>query len=762
MLSGFRLDIKGQVQGVGFRPLVYKLANEMALSGSVCNNGQGVELTLVANQAQLDTFIDRLKSSLPPLASIDDISTSALTGLSSESGFSITASDHTQISTEIAADAATCLDCLEDIFSPENRRYLYPFTNCTNCGPRYSIIRQLPYDRPFTTMAEFEICDACQREYQDPADRRFHAQPNACPDCGPQVKLYDSCGAAILDPDPIAHTVSLLKQGKIVAIKGIGGYHLACDAANKQAVERLREKKLRKSKPLSLMAANLASLQHLVEINPTAKQYLTSSQAPIVLARKATQDFNHIAPGLNWLGVMLPYTPLHYLLFHQAMGRPNGTDWLKNTVPLTLVMTSANPKGQPLIYDEDQLPQLLSLADYVLTHNRQIERRIDDAIVNCVTETPIIIRRGRGMAPKAIALTKDTRPSLALGGFFKNSICLTRGNKAYLSQYIGDLNNPDNCRYLQQTVEHMMQVFDIQPEQVFCDLHPDFYSSQFAEQFANKHQLPLTRIQHHFAHVAAIACEHQLTEPYLALALDGVGLGDDGLSWGGELLKVNQGNYQRQGHLKPMCLPGGDTAAKEPWRIALSFLLEQGLTELAQTKYQHLSGYQIVKQMIARKVNCPATSSCGRLFDLAASLLGLSDNNSYEAESAMRLESAAMGVEHPDEEPLFHISNSRQLDFTSLLIRLPKMEASQGAALFHQQLVLALCCWLESVAEQESRNIVLSGGCFLNARLVNKLKAELEQKNFNVFIAKQLPPNDSSLALGQAWIGTNLRSNLCV
>ena len=766
LVSGYDIHINGQVQGVGFRPHVFNLACELGLNGSVCNNGDGVHIQLIANQAQLTQFIDTLYSTLPKLAQIDSLS-SEETNIIERADFVIEHSEQSQVNTQIAPDAATCSDCLKDLFSPDNRRYLYPFTNCTNCGPRYSIIQKLPYDRPYTTMAEFTLCQQCLKEYQNPQDRRFHAQPNACPECGPKLELLDNNGKAVSRTDSIAQTVSLLQQGKIVAIKGLGGYHLVCEANNIEAVNRLRDKKARKTKPLSLMSANISSLAQFVEINKTAQQYLTSTGAPIVLCKKRQQtSYQHIAPDINWLGVMLPYTPLHYLLFHYAAGSPNGTNWLNHSVPLTLVMTSANAKGQPLIFDEKELPSLLNLADFVLSHNRAIDKRIDDSIVNCVTDEAIIIRRGRGMAPKSVNLAKTMPASIALGGFYKNSICLTRDNKAYLSQYIGDLNNPDNCRYLAQTVEHMMSVFDIQPEQVFCDLHPNFYSSQFAEQFAKQYQLPLKKVQHHYAHAAAVACEHQVEQPYLAVCLDGVGLGEDGDSWGGELLRVENNQATRIGHFKPLTLPGGDAAAKEGWRLAVAFLLEQQLSDKAEQLFSDLNGYSIVKQMVSRQVNCPKTSSCGRLFDLAAALLGISLENSFEAESAMKLESALSTASEAElaeianiTAPLFTISPQQEIDFSGLLSKLLSLSTSEGAALFHQQLVQAITEWLKHNLQCDSEtpvnNIVLAGGCFLNAHLLQMLKQHIKQQitstEINIYSAKQIPPSDSAIALGQVW-----------
>lgn len=816
----FQLDITGQVQGVGFRPYVYQLATDYNFTGVVYNHGQGVTAFIKTTQDIIKNFIDELRTNLPPLASIDDINTGivdeekvktfkvlpvsqavakqsvskqvkskktaskekqAIT-LEQLIGFSIAVSKQNAIDTQIASDAATCSACLAELLDSKNKRFRYPFINCTHCGPRYSIIERLPYDRPFTTMKHFPMCSSCQCEYDVATDRRFHAQPNACSACGPALILFKANNQQtvnIVNPldyseeDLILKTIALLKQGKIIAIKGLGGYHLVCDANNERAVTRLRDKKQRKTKPLSLMMANVKALNSIAEISEQAEKYLSSSSAPITLVKKKpnkqAEQLELLAPNMNSFGVMLPYTPLHHLLFQKQDDSGN----FHTDESLCLVMTSANVRGAPLIYQEQELHQLASLSEYILSHNREIARRIDDSIVNCLNtdtseDNAIIIRRARGMAPKAIHLNNDlTTPiksTLAVGGFLKNSICLTKGNKAYLSQYIGDLSNPDNCRYLQQSVEQLMEMLQIKPEQVACDLHPDFYSSQFAKNFANQHQIPLINIQHHHAHCAAIACEHQLNEPYLGLSLDGVGLGNDGNAWGGECLFIEQGQAQRLAHFKNISLPGADVASKQPWRIATAFLMKHNLAALADDMFSKHQAYDLVTQMITKQINCPTTSSAGRLFDLAAALLGLCDINSFEAEAAMLLESAAASGQVIQGENLFTITKNlnekgnkiNQLDFTPLLLALPAMNVCDGAATFHEQLALGLTKWLVIITKapelKDCKKVVLSGGCFLNALLTARVKKILSEQGFTVFTAKQISPNDSSLALGQAWV----------
>jgi len=802
----YQVEICGQVQGVGFRPFVYQVAKQLALIGTVYNHGQGVTVLLKSHQEQLAQFCHTLASDLPPLASIEKISEHKLTVqqagsilivptktlpaksatsktnstktkkekvyLSDLTDFSISLSQEGSIDTQIAGDAATCSACVCELLDTKDKRFRYPFINCTHCGPRFSIIESLPYDRPATTMKDFTLCESCQDEYDLPTNRRFHAQPNACPSCGPSLTLFKTlednkvevvpprnfADKSVDSGDQISATITLIKQGKVIAIKGIGGYHLVCDAHNASAVERIRAIKQRKTKPLSVMMANTHALTSIVKLSNIAIKHLTSAIAPIVLVKKNSsaqaKQLENIAPNLNNFGVMLPYTPIHHLLFQTK----NNQGEFCQDESLCLVMTSANVKGEPLIYQEQDLHKLASLSDYILSHNRVIAKRIDDSIINCANDNELstIIRRARGMTPKAIHLPKTASPAkstLAVGGLLKNSFCLTKGNKAYLSQYIGDLSNPENCRYLQQSIQYLMDIFEIQPEQVACDLHPDFYSSQFAEDFAQTHNIELIKVQHHHAHCAAIACEQQLNDGYLALSLDGIGLGNDNSAWGGECFFIEHGHARRLGHLTPITMPGGDMAAKHPWRIACAFLQEQGFSEQAQQRFAKQSAYSLVAQMVSKKINCPTTSSAGRLFDLAGSLLGLSEENSFEAETAMLLESFADSGKAIDDEAFFTINNN-QLNMTPLLVKLPFMNSHDGAATFHSQLAIGLTQLLTQASKQvtQCKNVVLSGGCFLNQRLTVLIKQQLTDQGYKVFCAEQVSPNDSSLSLGQAWV----------
>lgn len=771
----FQLEISGLVQGVGFRPFVYSIAQRTQLTGRVFNAGKGVIIELLGSPRQISEFVGLLKSELPSLAKIDQIEQSQLSGalfpgasLNSQ-GFIIDQSQNSNSSSQVMPDLALCQSCLIELFDPDNFRFRYPLINCTHCGPRYSIIKSLPYDRAVTTMSEFTMCGTCATEYSDPLNRRFHAQPVACPQCGPQIQLLDSTGKQVECNDAISTAVQALRQGKILAIKGIGGFHLACDASNSSAIELLRQRKNRPNKPLAIMASNLNSLGAIVSINETSSQLLTSYQAPIVILPSKLRLPKSVAPNLQQLGVLLAYTPIHHLIFHELLGRPNGTDWLEIANDEYLVMTSANKPGNPLIADNAQaLVELADIADYFLLHNRDILLRGDDSIINACGKKPITIRRSRGMAPEKIALVQpanNTGPSvLALGSQLKNSFCLTRENQAFVSQYIGDLDNPGNRQYLKQTIDHLGKLVKTPPEAIITDLHPDFFGLELAKELAELHQIPLFQVQHHHAHAAAVMAENQITTPTIAITLDGLGYGTDGTIWGGELLQVNpEGTFERLGNFKTLQLPGGDQASRQPWRIALGFLLKHQ-PELADKKYAQMAGFQTISQMIKQELNCPLTSSAGRLFDTAASLLGLSHHNSYEAESAMVLEACARQYEtESTEQSLYDINDDLQLDFRLLLLHLANLDNTNknqqqyGAMVFHKTIANAVFEWVVEASHKTGINqVVLSGGCWLNSLLNDLVTNEFENTNLDLHQAISLSPNDSGLCLGQAWIGQQL------
>lgn len=778
------IRVRGQVQGVGFRPFVYRLAHELGLSGWVRNDGAGVEIAVQGDENTLRDFLRRLKSDAPPLARVEAVEAKNGTSFSAFAGFSIEASLGGPARTAITPDTATCTTCLAELFDPANRRYRYPFINCTDCGPRYTITRHLPYDRAYTSMAGFALCPACGEEYRDPDSRRFHAEPNACPLCGPQLSLRDGIGQSIETQDAIATSVALLKAGKILALKGLGGFHLACDARNANSVATLRQRKQREEKPFAVMAANPASLRHLVALEGMETTLLQSRERPIVLLRKqpgCDDILPDTAPGIAWLGAMLPYTPLHALLFHEAAGRPSGTAWLEQPQDLLLVMTSANPHGEPLVIGNDEaLTRLGGIADAYLLHDRDILVHCDDSVVRVGREwgmgngewenttapapspiphspsppTPAFIRRARGYTPRAITLPCSGPSVLACGGWFKNTVCLTRGNQAFLSQHLGDLDNAPTCEALEETVAHLMDVLEIRPETVARDLHPDFHSSRFGTAFAAEHGIPVVAVQHHHAHIAAVLAEHGVMEPALGLALDGVGLGTDGTAWGGELLKLDGTNFERHGHLTQLPLPGGDRAAREPWRMAASALHALGRNEDIRRRFPGPAA-DMVSRMLAQGTNTPLTSSCGRLFDAAAGLLRVREAASFEGQAAMLLEGLA--ERHGAVTPLsggYALSADGRLDFLPLLGTLAdNPDPAFGAALFHATLAQGLAAWAIQAAEHSGIKIVaLGGGCFLNAILSKTLRETLAARGLTALEARQAPPNDGGLSLGQAWV----------
>jgi hydrogenase maturation protein HypF len=749
------IRVRGAVQGVGFRPFVWRLAHELDLAGWVCNDPSGVAIEVQGQADILERFLARLAREAPALARIDAIETRELHA-DGRRAFDIVASGAGPANTGVAADAAVCADCLEELFNPRDRRYRYAFINCTGCGPRYTISRALPYDRANTSMAAFALCPACGQEYGDPGSRRFHAQPNACADCGPQLALCDSAGMRLDRGDVLAEVLARLERGEIVAVKGLGGFHLACDARNAAAVARLRAGKAREEKPFAVMVASTASLRALAEVGPGERALLEARERPIVLLQKKTACdalLAGVAPGVARLGAMLPCTPLQYLLFHQAAGRPDGCAWLTEAQPLVLVMTSANAGGEPLIAaNAEALARLGAIADAFVLNDRDIVVRCDDSVVRANGEGPAFIRRARGYTPVPIGLARSGPPVLALGGQLKNTVCVTRGNEAFLSQHVGDLDNPESCRALEEAVLHLLQTLEVEPALVAHDLHPDFYSSRYAAEFAARHRLPALAVQHHHAHIAAVAAEHRLHAPLLGLALDGVGLGSDKGIWGGELLRVEGGLAQRIAHLRDLKLPGGDRAAREPWRMAASALFELHRAGEIEPRFAGRGG-AILARMLARGLNSPPTSSAGRWFDAAAGLLGVCETCSYEGQAAMLLEGLAEA--HGPAAPArggYAIGPDGTLDLLPLLAQLAwQHDRAFGAALFHSTLAAALADWVRAASERTGlREVALGGGCFMNRILAADLRARLEAAGLQVFEARQAPPNDGGLALGQA------------
>lgn len=789
-----RIRVRGLVQGVGFRPYVWRLAHELGLTGWVKNDGEGVEIEAQGAASAIDALITRLPLEAPRLARIDSVD-SRETVPQAADGFTIIESGTGKVATAIGPDAALCPDCIADLCNPTGRRWRYAFTTCTHCGPRYTVSRSIPYDRASTSLADFPLCPPCDVEYRDPSDRRFHAETTCCPDCGPTLALLDAGGQAI-PGDPIAETLQRLRAGTIVAIKGLGGFHLACDARNAAAVVELRKRKQREEKPFAVMGLNAASLAEFAAIGPAEETLLQSAAAPIVLCPKGGAELPGIAPGLAWLGAMLPTTPLHLLLWHEAAGRPAGTDWLAAPNDLLLVMTSANPHGEPLVIANDEaLERLSGIADAFLMHNRDIVVRCDDSVVrqdsgcemqdrgswmqdlgktggatasnpgssilnpkSSILIPASFIRRARGYTPVPIPLADDGPTVLAFGAFHKNTVCILKGREAFLSQHIGGLENVAAIGFLEETVAHLLDILAVRPERVAHDLHPDYPSTRLAAAFAAEHGVPVIGVGHHHAHIGAILAEHRWPGgPVLGLALDGVGLGPDGGIWGGELLRVDGAATARLSHLRPLALPGGDRAAREPWRMAASALHACGrrdeIADFIARRHPGRDGARLA-MMLDRGLNCPATSSLGRLFDAASGLLGVRAEMRYEGQAAMELEGLAAA--HGPAAPLAdgYVLNQGILNFAPLLCFLSGCESAPlGAAVFHATVAAGLAEWTAATAAATGLTMVVcGGGCAMNHILMSALRAGLEGRKLTLLEARLAPPNDGGLALGQGWV----------
>ncbi len=746
----FRLIIKGTVQGVGFRPFVYRLATNLGFSGFVRNIGQGVEIHLEKDQALLDEFLLQLRSKAPPLARIEEVSYQEIEPLGLDQ-FIISHSSQEESFVFISPDIATCQECLEEINNPKERRYCYPFTNCTNCGPRYTIVRELPYDRAKTTMAAFKMCPDCQKEYENPLDRRYHAQPIACPQCGPKINIIETRTGKKIS-DSLDKAVRLLKKGKILAIKGLGGFHLTCDATNLKAVKRLRKIKQRKVKPLALMARDLEVIKEYAQVTPPEKTWLISPFRPIVLLQKK-KDLPDIAPFLDTVGIMLPYTPLHHLL-------------LKN-LPL-IVATSSNRKDAPIIKDDILIGP--ELCDYILTHNRDIAMRADDSVMRVVNGRPLFSRRARGFVPFPQAVPEKLRSSiqiLAVGGELKNTISIYKNGYIVTSQFLGDLDDYQNFGYFEETLAHLRKLFSFTPELVVSDLHPDFRSSRFARSLG----IPHLQVQHHFAHSLAPLIEHQIPpgQKFLGISFDGFGYGEDGKAWGGEFLIADYSSYLRYAHLDYVPLPGGDAAAREPWRMAVAWLKKafgQNLPETGPLKTIPKNRLEPILQMIDKELNAPLTSSVGRLFDAVAFLCGLTPARiEYEAEAPASLEAAASSVlTRPKSFYPFLINQDSSpylIDFSpairEIVLDLKKETRPEFIALkFHLTLVqVILKLALLARKERGISQVVLSGGVFLNRLLTQNTEKILRLHDFEVLRPVLYSPNDESLSPGQIAFALN-------
>lgn len=750
--------VRGVVQGVGFRPFVYRLALEEQLAGSIGNNTEGVTIELEGAAERIERFLERLRTERPPLARIDAVAVRELPA-TGEAGFRIVQSAVLgRVATGIPADAATCPDCLRELLSPSDRRYRYAFLNCTNCGPRFTITRRIPYDRPQTSMADFPMCADCRREYEDPLNRRFHAQPNACPVCGPRLWLSDAAGNEIAAVDAAQKAVEELLAGKIVAIKGIGGFHLSVDATDERAVAELRRRKHRFGKPLAVMVRDLEAARALCDLGAVEEQLLTAPARPIVLARMRKKNglAPSVAPGLPWLGVFLPYAPLQHLLFTDERVR-------------ALVMTSANLSEEPIcIANDEARERLAAIADLFLLHNREILQRCDDSVVAEVDQAPQLVRRARGYVPLGVDLPLEARPLLAVGGQMKSVFTLARGGFAYQSQHLGDLESPTALAFFEESLEHLMRTFEIEPEVVAHDLHPGYLSTAWAKRWAEERRLPLIGVQHHHAHVAACMAEHGIAEPTIGLALDGTGYGSDGCIWGGEVLIAGLEGFERFAHLAYAPLPGGETAIREPWRMALGSLAAAGIeieaAEIATRTGANAQETRIVARMIERRVNAPLTSSCGRLFDAVAAVVLGRRTVDYEAQAAIELEGIAVDEPMEDEgayelrivagdwkkrEPAqLAVAELWQAILADLRRGEPR---ARIAAQFHAAVARGFVEAARLAREATGiGQVALSGGCFHNRRLAYLMRAGLEAEGFRVFVQKRVSPGDAGLSYGQA------------
>jgi len=732
-----RVRIRGSVQGVGFRPFVYRLARENGLAGWVRNDGDGVLVEVEGDRT--DAFLAGLSRGEPRLARISEVDVSELP-LEGARAFEICESSGGSIQTLITADKPVCPDCLAELFDPADRRHLHPFINCTGCGPRYTLVRRLPYDRPNTTLSVFPMCPRCRAEYEDRGNRRFHAEATACPDCGPRLDR------------PVDEILERLQAGEIVALKGVGGFHLACLATDAAAVARLRRRKQRDAKPFALLAANVASVRAWAHCDEREAQLLASEARPIVLLESRGRPLAPaIAPGLCWLGFMLPTTPVHHLLFHAAAGSPAGTDWLEAPQDLVLVMTSANPGGEPLVTDDrDAVRRLAGIADSIVGHDRAIAVRADDSVVRVIGGRTTFVRRARGYVPEPIELAQPLPPILAVGGHLKNTVCVTRGREAFVSQHLGSLDNPEAIRFFEETIAHLLRLLGVRPELVAHDLHPDFASTRYAQ----TQGLPTLAVQHHLAHVAAVTAEHAIREPVLGVALDGFGAGPRGESWGGELLRVDGAGWRRLGHLRELRQPGGELAARQPWRMAASVLFDLGREDEIAVRFAAQPGSDKLAAVLRLGLHSPPTSSCGRLFDAACGLLGVLPRASFEGHAPMVLESL---VAAPRVLPGAWTSRDGVLDLRPLLAQLVDRDPHDGAELFHGTLVAALAEWVAAAsADTGLSRVVLAGGCLVNRFLAGGLVEALERLGIAALLPQRLPPGDGALSLGQAWVAGTL------
>jgi len=758
--------ITGIVQGIGFRPFVYNLAIEKGLNGFIYNDFSGVTIVIQGLTNRLDSFEKSLRENAPPKSKIINYKSTVISTNELFDKFEIRPSpERGERCAAVTPDLDVCADCLAELFNPSNRRYFYPFINCTNCGPRYTIIQDIPYDRPKTTMIQFTLCEQCQAEYDDPANRRFHAQPNACPDCGPHLELRNKSGEVLISAYKSVeyehlfnHIGKLLEAGNIIAIKGIGGFHLACDATNENAVITLRSRKYRQDKPFAVMFPNLAEVKKFCFLDDAEIELLQSVPHPIVLlVKKKGKDLAHsVAPNNHCLGVMLPYKPLHFLIFH-FFGKP-------------LVMTSGNVSDEPITYRNDEAFRRLSnIADYFVVNNREIHIRCDDSVLRIWNSKPYPLRRSRGFAPDRLDLKwQFNQPVLACGPEQKNTFALAKNDSIFLSHHIGDMENFEALRSFEEGIKHYQRIFEIEPEIIAYDLHPDYLSTKYALNYptknSNGNEVIKIGIQHHHAHAVSCMLDNQITQPVLAIVLDGTGLGSDETIWGGELLLAEIKQFKRLGYFRTACLPGGAAAIKNPWQMGISYLHAVFGNQLPDIPFVNaLSHGQLstILKLLNSEINSPLTSSCGRLFDGVAAIAGLRNRVNYEGQAAIEFEQTI--TDSTDDAYEFNINKSNESYILNweMMIRQLVDDIKNGlpisvlAAKFHNGLAQGLREWVEIARKINGVNdVVLSGGVFMNVYLLTRLKMILEKKDFNVYTHNNVPCNDGGIASGQAVIAS--------
>lgn len=754
-IKRIRYLFSGVVQGVGFRPFIYRLAVQNRLKGFVQNRPDGVLVEVEGDTSAIDSFLSGVHKNLPPLADVTAVYARDIATRQDEVFRIIPSAIRGDGDVHIAPDVTVCPDCLTELFNPSDRRYRYPFINCTNCGPRLTIIKSIPYDRVNTSMACFSMCPQCQAEYENPADRRFHAEPDACPQCGPKIKILDQKGNTVSTDDPVGTAVGFLKDGKILAIKGLGGFHLSVDAGSDEAIERLRSRKFREEKPLAIMVRDLKTAKRIGQVGDREETLLTSAQRPIVLLKKTSSNIisGHVAPGVPNLGVMLPYTPLHYLILE------NNFD--------ALVMTSANQVDEPIcIGNREAVVRLEGIADYFLIHDRDILVRCDDSVIMTAGEKQQILRRSRGFVPGPVALAESFPDVLALGPQLKATQCILKGDFAFLSPHLGDMETPQARDYFHESLSLMKNITQSNPQVIACDYHPAYYSTKVAGELEG---VRVVRVQHHHAHIVSCMAENKISGDVIGLAMDGTGYGLDGNAWGGEFLVADEAEFKRLGHLKYFVLPGGQKAIHEPWRIAAS-LLKSAYGQAWRSFAEKLeiindkSYYELLDKIIENKINSPLTSGLGRLFDGVAAIMGLRRTVSFEGQAAMELEGQAMGSSgaafpfeiRRDDEECFILDMSAAIR-TIVDGIINGKNKKEMAYLFHCTLVDAFVAMTNEIRNITGvSRVALSGGCFQNRILLERSIAGFESAGFEVFCHRLVPANDGGVALGQAVIAGSI------